>query len=225
MTTIPYHMTISKTQLDEYIKIINQFFDGYSWRISWKNITIVSSDIKKELDQFNISDIDNITIYREFWVLTPLLKVLPKMKTVTISEEIRQKLDLQARIAGDPSSYKNENVDQSFDWDLIPEFMTIFQEHYESYHGIDVYIALPSLNRIIYGSKRLSLATDWCGAVPCRLKNIIIRDGKFVKWDCPYMMFDFDHGFVDQNYKPIAKELTDAFNEWTKNGKIGPIFK
>jgi hypothetical protein len=225
-----YIYKITKANAENYVKNFSQFFPGVEWEISCDDMTITSSDVGKAITRLNPSETDVITLKIDrIWVLRPLLSALPKMKTVTVSDELRRKLEPQVRLALDPEKYEAENVNQSIDWNLVPEFMTILQELSDAEHGLAVCMPLPSRNMIVYASNYLLKAQGFCGGAPSTLSAISVKDGKFQSqghWGhgAPWMVFDIDDGFVNQNNGPVAKELTDAFNAWTAHGKVGPIF-
>ena len=228
---LSYNFCVQNQMVNNLADNIKQFFPDLKWEISYEDMKITSSDIKSAVQRLGVKDGDSITLKSDnVWVLQPLVRALPKMRTVVVSDEIRKKLQPQIDILLgfadlDDTPADNLNNNQQFDWNLVNEFMTMYQEKRDPKDGFACCVPLPSLNMIVYASNGLFNRDGFCGGPPSSISCISIDKGRFKIQRAPWMSFDIDEGFSDYNGKPVAYELTEAFNSWVKRGKIGPIFQ
>lgn len=213
---------------DNFVANLVQFFPDQMWKIHCGDMTITqtSENVGSAIARLNPRSGEVVKLESgTMWVLRPLLHALPKMKTVNVNDEVRAKLQPQIDMLLNPEKFTYVNVNQTFDWNLVREFMTLYQEQSDAKNGFAVCIPLPSINKIVYASKYLLTATGFCGGPPSRLSCISIKDGTLCDESAPWMSFDIDDGFADEHNWAVAYELTDAFKAWTARGKVGPIFQ
>jgi hypothetical protein len=208
-----FRYEIPKKDLDNFITNANRYFPDIKWSVTCGDMTLSTSDLQSAIKRLAPSD-DDIIVFEtgRIWDGLSFRQAMPLMTTCEVSQELRQRLSRQLEIALDPWNYQNENVNQSIDWTTVPQLMTLLHEK----QPLVRYIALPSCNMILYE--------------PCQpneqrgLSCIYIEKGAFTISYAPRITFDIDDGF--SNYgQPVPKELTDAFDEWVRGGKVGPVLK
>lgn len=177
-------------------------------------MTITTTNIPNAIKRLDPSENDILVFDTgRIWDSLSFWESLPRFKSVEVSQEVRQQISKQVNLALKYNDLKEENVGQQLDWSTIPEFMTLINE----ISPIVSYYALPSYNMIIYESVARS------GGEP-GLSCIYLKDGKFKFTYAPHIIFDMDDGFINSfGEGPCPKELTDAFNTWVVNNRVGPV--
>jgi len=175
-------------------------------------MTIETTDLNDAITRLNPTDNDTVTFDTgRIWDSLSFWNALPRMKTVDVTGEQRQRLLAQAEfVAKRVEGYQNE--DQKLDWESIPQFMTLVNE----FVGVKSYVALPSWNMIIYESEHDENAPE------PGLSCVIVKDGKLTSPYAPHFIFDIDDGFFNSS-GDVPSELTNAFQKWVENGRVGPV--
>lgn len=208
-----FRYNVSKKDLDNFVVNANHYFPGVKWAVSCGDMTINSTNLYDAVKRLNPSDTDTIVFDTgRIWDSLSFWQALPRMKPCDVSQEVRQRLSQQVKVAINPYDHEAENVGQQLDWTTVPQFMTLVHEQ----TPIVSYYALPSENMIVYESEARSPEPG--------LRCIYVKDGKFTFTYGPRVVFDIDDGFMNAHGDgPVPKEFTNAFQKWVANNRVGPV--
>ncbi len=198
---------ISLREIDNFVLNATRYFPDVKWAVSCGDMTINTTDINYAITKLKPLETDTIEFDTGMiWDSLSFWQALPRMHPCEVSQELRLKLSPQVK----DIALRHKFEKQEFDWTTVPQFMTLLHE----ISPIVSYFALPSCNMIIYEESTKHPEPH--------LTCIFVEDGR-VSY-APRIIFDLDDGFATAyGDDEVPRELSDAFQVWVKNGRVGPV--